>query len=130
MADNKNASARRNAKVNTHQGVKAHSNERNHAHLHLHGGAHTHVHPHEQTKTVLNRLARATGHLQSVSKMVENGRDCSEVLIQLSAVIAALNSTGRIILEDHIDNCIVDAVHNGDHKAINDLKVAIARFMK
>ena len=123
MADNKNASARRNAKVNTHQGVKAHSNESNHAHLHLHGGAHTHVHPHEQTKTVLNRLARATGHLQSVSKMVENGRDCSEVLIQLSAVIAALNSTGRIILEDHIDNCIVDAVHNGDHKAINDLKV-------
>ena len=76
MADNKNASARRNAKVNMHQGVKAHSNESNHAHLHLHGGAYTHVHPHEQTKTVLNRLARATGHLQSVSKMVENGRDC------------------------------------------------------
>ena len=43
MADNKNASARRNAKVNTHQGVKAHSNESNHAHLHLHGGAHTHM---------------------------------------------------------------------------------------
>lgn len=89
-----------------------------------------HQHPHQQTKKVLNRLAKATGHLQSVSRMVEQGRDCSDVLIQLSAVIAALNSTGKLILEDHVEHCIVDAVQNGDQEAIDRLKVAINRFVK
>ena len=55
---------------------------------------HTHTHSHEHTKAVLNRLSRAIGHLESIKKMVENGRDCSEVLIQLSAVKAAINITG------------------------------------
>ncbi|MGI6721892.1 MAG: metal-sensing transcriptional repressor [Anaerovoracaceae bacterium] len=107
------------------------SNGHHHDHNHDEGGhTHTHQHSHQHTKQVLNRLAKATGHLQSVSRMVENGRDCSEVLIQLSAVIAALNSTGKIILDDHIDTCIVDAVHNGDKDAIENLKVAIDRFVK
>jgi uncharacterized protein with FMN-binding domain len=57
--------------------------------------------------------------------MVENGRDCSEVLIQLSAVIAALNKAGKLILEDHIETCIVDAVQSNDQKPIEDLKKAI-----
>ena len=62
--------------------------------------------------------------------MVERGDDCTEVLIQLSAVIAALNRAGKVILEDHIENCIVDAVRVGDEKAIEDLKNAIDRFVK
>ena len=58
------------------------ANSHEHAeHSHEHEGvmAHGHVHPH--SKQVANRLAKAAGHLQSVKKMVENGRDCSEVLI-------------------------------------------------
>ena len=51
---------------------------------------HTHVHTHTQTKAVLNRMSRLIGHMESIKKMVENGRDCSEVLIQLSAVSSAL----------------------------------------
>lgn len=62
--------------------------------------------------------------------MVENGRDCSEVLIQLSAVKSAINNTGKIILQDHIEHCIVDAVENGDKEAIKELEKAIDRFMK
>lgn len=62
--------------------------------------------------------------------MVSEGRDCSEVLIQLSAVISALNNTGKVILKDHIENCIVDAVESGDKKAIDDLNHAIERFIK
>ena len=94
---------------------------------HAHG---THEHTHANTKAVLNRLSRAIGHLQSVRQMVEDGRDCSEVLIQLAAVRAALNNTGKVILKDHIEHCIVDAVEQGDQKAIQDLERAIDQFMK
>ena len=51
--------------------------------------------------------------------MIERGEDCAEVLVQLSAVISALNSTGRVILKDHIAHCIVDAVEGGDTAAID-----------
>lgn len=95
---------------------------------HDHSGAHGHIHA--NTKAVLNRLSRAIGHLQSVKQMVEDGRDCSEVLIQLAAVRAALNSTGKVILKDHIEHCIVDAVEQGDQKAIQDLERAIDQFVK
>ncbi|KAF5074117.1 Copper-sensing transcriptional repressor CsoR [anaerobic digester metagenome] len=99
---------------------------------HTHGDDHTHGHHHEhtQTKAVLNRLSRAAGHLESVKKMVESGRDCTEVLIQLSAVKSAINNVGKIILQDHIEHCIVDAVENNDEKALEELRKAIDRFMK
>lgn len=113
-----------------HDHDQAHGHEDGHTHAHDHDHSHGHTHSHEHTKAVLNRLAKASGHLQSVSKMVENGRDCSEVLIQLSAVISALSSTGKLILADHIDHCIVDAVKEGDREAINSLKDAIDKFLK
>ena len=91
---------------------------------------HSHTHTHENTKAVINRLSRAIGHLESIRRMVEEGRDCSEVLIQLSAVKSALNNTGTIILQDHIEHCIVDAVEHGDKDAIKELERAIDRFMK
>ena len=93
-------------------------------------GEHGHHHSHAQTKAVLNRLSRAIGHLESIKRMVEDGRDCSEVLIQLSAVKSAINNTGKIILQDHIEHCIVDTVEHGDKDAIKELERAIDRFMK
>ena len=96
---------------------------------HTHG-EHGHRHSHAHTKAVVNRLARAIGHLESIKRMVEDGRDCSEVLIQLSAVKSAINNTGKIILQDHIEHCIVDAVEHGDKEAIRELEIAIDRFMK
>ena len=57
---------------------------------------HNHNHDHTHTREVVNRLARAIGHLQKVKQMVEDGEDCSQVLVQLAAVISALNSTGRV----------------------------------
>lgn len=95
-----------------------------------HNEAHHHTHSHEYTKEVLNRLSRAGGHLESVKRMLEDGKDCSEVLIQLSAVIAALNNAGKAILKDHIEHCIVDAVETGDKAAIENLNKAIDRFIK
>ena len=91
---------------------------------------HTHTHTHENTKAVLNRLSRAIGHLESIKKMVENGRDCSEVLIQIAAVRSAINNIGKVILQDHIQHCLVDAVENDDEQALDDLCQAIDKFIK
>ena len=97
---------------------------------HTHSHDHAHPHVHASQKAVLNRLARAIGHLESVKRMVESGRDCSEVLIQLSAVRSALGSTAKLILQDHIQHCIVEAVEAGDQQTIDDLCVAIEKFIK
>ena len=102
----------------------------NHAWHHAHGTAHTHGHVHENQKAVVNRLSRAIGHLEKVKRMVEAGEDCTEVLIQLAAVRSALDNTGKVILQDHLRHCMVDAVEAGDHSAIDDLCQAINKFMK
>jgi len=92
--------------------------------------AHEHTHSHAHTKEVSNRLARAIGHLQKVKRMVEDGEDCSEVLIQLAAVKSAINNTGKVILKDHLEHCIVHAVEDGDSAMISELEDAIDKFMK
>ena len=91
---------------------------------------HIHSHTHTHTKAVLNRLSRATGHLQSVRGMVEQGRDCAEVLIQLAAVRSAINGVCEIILKDHLEHCIVDAISTGDVGALDELKHAVELLMK
>ena len=96
--------------------------------------AHEHIHPnhphrHANSKAVANRLARAIGHLESVKRMVEEGRDCSEVLIQLAAVRSALNNTAKVILKDHLDHCIADAIETGDAEVISNLNSAIDKYI-
>lgn len=92
--------------------------------------SHPHPHPHTQTKVVVNRLARAIGHLQTVKNMVERGEDCSEILIQLAAVRSALNNTGKILLKDHLEHCLMDALETGDTDAVQQLNKAIDQFIK
>jgi DNA-binding FrmR family transcriptional regulator len=99
-------------------------------HSHHDDGEVGHGHHHENTKAVLNRMNRAIGHMESIKTMIESGRDCSEVLIQIAAVRSAINNIGKIILEDHINHCIVEAVETGDQKALDDLNEAIEKFVK
>lgn len=87
-------------------------------------------HTHKNQQAVVNRLSRAIGHLEAVKRMVENGEDCSAVLIQLSAVKSAINNTGKVILKEHLEHCITDAVKNGDENAISELSKAIDQFIK
>lgn len=108
--------------IKEHQHTHNHDDDHNHHHIHKHS--------HQSTKAVINRLSRAMGHLDSVKRMVEDGKDCGEVLIQLSAVIAALNNTSKVILKDHIEHCIVDAIESGDHNTIDNLNKAIDRLIK
>lgn len=122
-------------KKHVHIHIDAEGNAYEHEHGHsdedVHeGSCNAHGHHHTNTKAVVNRLSRAIGHLEAVKKMVEEGRDCSEVLIQLAAVRSAINNTGKVILEDHIEHCIVEAVENGDSEAIEKLNKAINQFVK
>ncbi len=113
-----------------HHETDIHDADHNHEHAHSHDHAEGHGHVHENTQAVLNRLSRAIGHLESVRKMVENGRDCSEVLIQIAAVRAAITNIGKVILQDHIQHCIVDAVEHDDEQALDALCQAIDKFVK
>ena len=101
-----------------------------HGHFHDHMDLHNHGHVHENQKAVVNRLARAIGHLEKVKRMVEEGYDCTEVLNQLAAVRSALDNTGKVILQDHMRHCMVDAVAAGDLDAVDELCQAIDKFMK
>ena len=92
-------------------------------------GQHSHNHNVEAKKKQLNRLARASGHLNHVRTMIENDDDVAETLIQLSAVIAALNGLGKEMINEHIVHCITHAIENGDANAVEDFKKAINRFI-
>ena len=84
---------------------------------------------HEHTKAVLNRISRAAGHLNAIKKMVEEGRDCSDVLIQLSAVKAEIANVSKVILKDHLEHCIVDAVKENDAETVHRLTDAVDRLL-
>lgn len=102
-------------------------------HTHSHSNAHephSHDHNHPNAKAVSNRLARAIGHLESVKRMVDDGEDCAQILIQLAAVRSAINNAGKVLLSDHINHCMVEAVENKDYAKIDELNDAIQKFVK
>ena len=87
-----------------------------------------HSHPHRES--VIKRLARIEGHVRAVKRMVEEDTDCPDVLVQIAAVRAALNGVGRLILEDHMQGCMLKAAQDGDfEEAFRDLKKSLDRFI-
>lgn len=93
-----------------------------------------HTHTKKQTdantKAILNRLSRAIGHMESIKRMVEDGRDVNEILVQLAAVKSAINNTGKVMLKEHIEASIVEAMQSGDMETIKELESAIDHFIK
>lgn len=128
MRDDGSVISHSHGDIHNHDDEHSHNNKHPHDDTHTHNGSHPHHH--ENTKAVLNRMSRAIGHMESIKTMIENGRDCTEVLIQIAAVRSAINNVGKIILEDHINHCIVDAVETGDEQALKDLNDAIEKFVK
>ncbi len=61
---------------------------------------------HRDDAKVLNRLARIEGHVRAVRRMIADGRDCAEVMVQLAAVRSAVDRVSRVVLKDHIRNCV------------------------
>ena len=100
-------------------------------HTHSHGdGTHQHVHSDSEKRSVISRLNRIIGHLEAIKRMVENDEDCSQVLTQLAAVRSALNGAGRLVLRNHIDHCIVEAIEEHDTQSVSALNDAIDKFLK
>ncbi|SFR96804.1 metal-sensing transcriptional repressor [Anaeromicropila populeti] len=85
---------------------------------------------HPETKKVMDRMSRAIGHMEAIKRMIEEERDCREILIQLSAVRSAINNVGKIILQDHINQCVTDALETGDTKTLEELNSAVDKFLK
>ncbi|KON88532.1 cytosolic protein [Sporosarcina globispora] len=90
-----------------------------------------HTHDHKHRKQVINRLARIEGHVRSIKEMAQNGRDCPDILLQIAAVRKALDSTAKVIFSDHMEGCLVNAVHEGnEEKVLEDLKKALENFIR
>ncbi|MCC8152235.1 MAG: metal-sensing transcriptional repressor [Lachnospiraceae bacterium] len=102
--------------------------EHPHSHASVHE-PHSHDHNHPHAKAVSNRLARAIGHLESVKRMVDDGEDCAQILIQLAAVRSTINNAGKVLLSDHINHCMVEAVENKDYAKIDELNDTIQKVV-
>lgn len=84
---------------------------------------------HRRRKEIVDRLSRIEGHVRGLRKMVEEDKSCPEVLIQAAAVRAAIDKVARIILEDHIETCMKEAVKaEKTDEYITELKEALSRF--
>ncbi len=90
---------------------------------------HSHQHSPEEKKKQINRISRAIGHCKHVKKLIDSDADCSEVLVQLSAVNAALRNLGKEIINEHMSHCITHAIENGDTSAVEEFQEAVKRFI-
>ncbi len=86
---------------------------------------------HKKRKEIINRLSRIEGHVRGLRRMVEEDKDCPDLLVQVAAIRAALNQVGRVLLEDHMETCVIEAAKEGQsEKAISDLKEALVKFIQ
>ncbi|NES83692.1 MAG: metal-sensing transcriptional repressor [Moorea sp. SIO2B7] len=107
--------------------------ETNHHGNHRHGEGnkiHPHVHSEESLRQIVNRLSRIEGHIRGIKTMVSESRPCPEVLVQIAAVRGALDRVARIILDEHLSECISRAAVEGNIETeIEQLKAALDRFL-
>jgi CsoR family transcriptional regulator, copper-sensing transcriptional repressor len=91
---------------------------------------HSHIHSEESLRGIVNRLSRIEGHIRGVKTMVQESRPCPDVLIQIAAVRGALNRVARIILDEHLTECVARATEAGNIEVeIAELKAALDRFL-
>ncbi|MDI3281198.1 MAG: metal-sensitive transcriptional regulator [Bacillota bacterium] len=84
---------------------------------------------HKHMGEAIERLAKIEGHVRGIKRMAEEGRSCDELLIQLAAVRSALNQVTRLILEDHLESCVLSGIAGGEPvEAVNKLKEALAKI--
>ena len=90
-------------------------------------------HKHRQAaeeKDLLNRLNRIEGQIRGIKSMVEEERYCVDILTQVSAVQAALNSFNKVLLSSHIKSCVVEQIQDGNLEAVDELCMTIQKVMK
>lgn len=84
----------------------------------------------KEYKDLLNRLKRIEGQVRGVEKMVENDVYCVDILTQVSAITAALNSFNKVLLANHIRTCVADGIREGRDETIDELVVTLQKLMK
>ena len=85
---------------------------------------------HKQRKNVRDRLIRSEGHIRGIIKMIDNEKECPDILIQIAAVKAALEKAGELILEEHIEHCLIEAVKSGNvEPQLEELKTALQKLL-
>jgi len=86
----------------------------------------------EQTeeRDLLNRLNRIEGQVRGIKSMVEEERYCVDILTQVSAVQAALNSFNKVLLSNHIKSCVVEDIKSDQPDAVDELCGIIQKLMK
>ena len=103
-----------------------HSNK---AHTHQ-KSAHPHIHSEESLRRIVNRLSRIEGHVRGIKTMVQQSSPCPDVLLQIAAVRGALDKVARIVLDEHLSECIARAADKGNIDVeIKELKAALDRFL-
>ncbi len=108
----------------TQSKVKATANHHHHDH------PHNHIHSEASLKQIINRLSRIEGHIRGVKTMVSESRPCPEVLVQLAAVRGAIDRVSRIILDEHLNECVARAAKEGNiEEELQELKSALDRFL-
>lgn len=84
----------------------------------------------EEYKRLINRLNRIEGQIRGIKGMLEKDAYCTDILIQVSAVNAALNSFNKELLANHIKTCVAQDIRNGKDDTIDDLVVTLQKLMK
>ena len=92
--------------------------------------AKTKIREDKEYKDLINRLNRIEGQVRGVKKMIENDAYCTDVLIQVSAITAALNSFNKILLPNHISTCVADNIKAGNMEVVDELVTTIQKLMK
>ena len=100
-----------------------------HTHQHQHP-IHNHVHSEESLRKIVNRLSRIEGHIRGIKSMVQQNSPCPDVLLQIAAIRGALDRVARIVLDEHLTECIGRAAQEGDIEVeLEQLKAALDRFL-
>lgn len=86
--------------------------------------------PEGELKALKNRLNRIEGQVRGIRKMLDEDAYCTDVLIQVAAVNAALNSFSRVMLENHLKSCVVQDIRNGNDEVIEELVELLRRITK
>ena len=81
-------------------------------------------------KSLINRLNRIEGQIRGIKKMVETDTYCTDILIQVSAVNAALNAFNKELLSNHIRTCVAEDIKNGKDDTIDELVLTLQKLMK
>ena len=90
----------------------------------------SHLHDEQSLKQIINRLSRIEGHIRGIKTMVKESRPCPEVLVQIAAVKGAISSVAKIILEEHLEECLTRAAKEGNIEVeVKELKAALDRFL-